>query len=114
VEACQRFGVIAVYAERNSIGAVNIEALSDTGLQVQPFTTSNKTKTHIVGLLKTAIEKREVVLLDVPFANDELRQYASDTTALGAYVYSAPKGLHDDTVMARMLAWFGVHRYIFV
>jgi len=39
----------------------------------------------------------------------ELRSFISKQTANGHWQYQAQEGAHDDTVIARALAWHGAH-----
>lgn len=108
------WGVKSIYPEANSIGSVNIEALNNalegSRTMVRPFMMTQTRKQHLVGLFKEAIEAREFALLDYSFATSELRSFESKQTANGSWSYAHPVGGHDDTVDARMLAWFGVGR----
>ena len=53
----------AIWAEENSIGAVNIEALQAEGLPVRPFQTSSRSKKPLIEGLALAIERGEIALL---------------------------------------------------
>lgn len=102
---CDRWGVSRIWAEENSIGAVNIEALQAEGLPVQPFQTTARSKSALIEALALAIERRELALLPDPVLLGELAAYALDRLPGGGYRYSAPPGGHDDTVIATALAW---------
>ena len=41
----------------------------------------------------------------------ELQAYEMETLPSGLTRYSAPDGMHDDTVMALAMAWSGVREY---
>jgi hypothetical protein len=76
-----------------------------TGIQVQGFVFTASSKPPLIESLALAFEREEVRWLDDPVATLELEAYerqVSGTT--GRSAYSAPEGLHDDTVMARALA----------
>jgi hypothetical protein len=99
-----------VWAESNSIGSVNIEALQADGLPVRPFATTIKSKSPLIEALALAIERRELALLPDETLLGELSSYEMQRLPSGTYRYSAPPGLHDDTVIALALAWHGVLR----
>ena len=96
-----------VWAEANSIGEANIEALLQDGLPIRPFHTTAKTKAPLIESLALAIERADITLLNDPVLMAELNAYSLERLPNGSYRYSAPPGGHDDTVIATALAWFG-------
>ena len=101
----ERFGYAPILAESNSIGQPNIEALQMMGVPVTGFVTSNASKAQIIQGLELAFERREIAILDEPVLINELMAYQSERLPSGLVRYSAPEGLHDDTVIALALAW---------
>jgi phage FluMu gp28-like protein len=99
-----------IWAEQNSIGSVNIEALQAEGLPVRGFTTTAQSKAEIVEALALAIERADIELLNDPVLLGELMGFRLERLPGGAYRYGAPAGQHDDTVIALALAWYGVMR----
>lgn len=97
---------LALYAESNSIGQPNIEALQRDGFYVVPFVTTNASKAQAVESLALALERQAVTLINDAVLISELEAYESTRLPSGLYRYDAPQGLHDDTVMATMIAWF--------
>jgi hypothetical protein len=92
-------------AEVNSIGSPNLEALLAGGTRIQGFTTSAVTKPQLIQSLALAFEREEARWLPDQQARAELEAYeARISQATGRPQYSAPEGLHDDTVIARALA----------
>jgi len=94
-----------ILAESNAMGQPLIDALSYEGLPVQGFETTATTKPQLIESLRLALERVEAQWLDIPVATSELEAYeqkVSPTT--GRSTYSAPEGMHDDTVIARALA----------
>ena len=106
-DAFQRYPNLIVYAESNSIGQPNIEALQRDSLYVIPFQTTNASKSQAVESLSLALERKTITLLNDPIQISELEAYESTRLPSGLYRYSAPDGMHDDTVMATMIAWYG-------
>lgn len=104
---CDRWQPTVIWAESNSIGAVNIEALQAEGLPVRPFATTAKSKPPLIEDLALALERREIALLPDETLLNELAAYTLHRLPGGAYRYSAPAGQHDDTVIALALAWYG-------
>jgi len=97
-----------IVAESNSIGGPNIEALQREGLPVRAFETTGTSKPPLIESLVLAFDRGEVTVLDDPVLRGELMAYERTVSATGRSQYSAPEGLHDDTVMALALAWHGV------
>ncbi len=114
VRLAQAWGVAVIYAEENSIGSVNIEALQSEGLPVRPFVTTAKSKPEAILGLSHALETGELRLQANDVLLNELTAYAMTRTPNGTYRYGAPSGLHDDGVMALALAWFGAKRGSFL
>ena len=105
---CDRWEPQQIWAEANSFGSPNIEALLQEGLPMRSFTTTSKSKSPLIESLALAIERKFIGLLDHPVLLSELVSYTLQRLPNGGYRYSAPSGMHDDTVMATALAWHGV------
>lgn len=103
----ERFRPSDIWAEANSIGAVNIEALQAEGLPVRPFYTTQRSKAQLIESLALSIERGEVGVLNDPVLLAELSAYTLERLPSGLYRYNAPSGGHDDTVIALGLAWYG-------
>jgi len=99
----EMFEGVELLAEENSIGLPNIEQLRLDGIDVQGFTTTNASKGIIVQALRLAFTQHEWMWLDDMTAWNELEAFEMRITPSGLAYYGAPEGLHDDTVMARML-----------
>jgi phage FluMu gp28-like protein len=93
-----------IYAESNSIGAPNIEALQSAGLPVRGWATTAQSKPQLIQALALAVERGDVALLEDEIGKAELQVYEAKRRTDGSYSYSAPSGMHDDTVIARALA----------
>ena len=99
----EKFTEVELLAEENSIGLPNIEQLRLDGIDVQAFVTSNASKGVIVQALRLAFTQHEWKWLNDMTAWNELEAFEMKVSPSGLAQYSAPEGLHDDTVMARML-----------
>lgn len=108
VALCAQWNPAVIWAEANSIGGPNIEALQAEGLPVRPFQTTAPSKKTLIEALALAIEKEDLALLPDETLLNELAAYAMEMLPGGGYRYGAPSGLHDDTVIALALAWQGV------
>jgi len=74
-------------------------------LPIRGFETTAASKPPLIENLALSLERAEVRWLDVPVATAELEAYErKSSAATGRASYSAPAGVHDDTVIARALA----------
>ncbi len=99
-----RFRLSSMTVEDNSIGQPVIDHLRGRGMPVIPFHTSHATKAPLIQALQSAFEHQEINILPDDVTINELSAYEAKKTASG-YSYSAPAGMHDDTVMALAIAW---------
>ena len=99
----------AIWAESNSIGGPNIEALQAEGLPIYPFTMTAASKDDLINSLALALERdREpLTIIPDPVLLHELQAYAVERMPSGRFRYGAPSGGHDDTVIATALALYG-------
>lgn len=100
-----RFGVQTIIAETNSMGEPLVESLRRDRLPVVGFHTSGESKTAIIDALALAFEQGSISILPDPVVLAELQAYEATRLPSGRFRYSAPDGLHDDTVMSLALAW---------
>lgn len=108
----EKWSVSYISAESNAMGEPVVEQLQRDGLPVYGFQTTASSKPPLIESLALALEREEVQWLDDPVATAELEAYerrVSGTT--GRSSYSAPEGMHDDTVMARALANQALSQY---
>ena len=99
------FAPSIMVCESNSFGQANIEALQRMDLPILPFTTTQGTKAKLVDDLTLAFEQRTLKILPDPIQKGELMAYEGTQSKNSLMSYSAPQGMHDDTVMALMLAY---------
>lgn len=104
----ERWQPVVIHAESNSIGEPNIEELQKQGLPVQGFTTTAASKAQIINALALAFEQNDIGIPNDPVLIGELQAYTVERLPSGNLRYTAPAGLHDDTVIALALAWHGV------
>ena len=106
----QRFGECTIIAELNSMGGPQVESAQRDGLPVTGLTTTNATKSAWVDALSLAFEQGAISIIPDQTLIMELQAFESSRLPSGMVRYSAPDGLHDDTVMAAVLAWQGAAR----
>ena len=104
----KRYNLSSMIVESNSIGRPVIDELVARGLNIIPFLTTSATKQGIIQSLQSAFENGQILVLDDPVLVGELLSFESKRNASGSFSYSAPDGMHDDTVMSLAIAWSGL------
>lgn len=105
-DACSKTKPEILLVELNSAEA-NFELLQEEGLPVQGFRTKASNKPLIIRNFATSLEKHELKIISDPIWTGELEAFEQKVNPnTGRSTYSAPEGLHDDTVIARCLAWW--------
>lgn len=104
-ELYERYRPELVVAEANSMGGPMVERLRREGMVVVPVWMDRGTKGGMVERLRMAFERGEIVLPDDRVLCGELMAYEEEALSSGGYRYGAPSGVHDDCVVALMLAW---------
>lgn len=117
VQACQRWHVGILWAEKNSMGSTNIEELRKelgTLVGVQEFTTTSESKASLMSALHETLHADDGLrLLPDTAGKRELQAFSAMQLPSGAWRLSAPDNEHDDTVIARGLMNYGrVNRII--
>jgi len=98
-----RWKLAKILAESNSMGQPNIEEMYRAGLPVEGFATTASSKPPLIEGLQHAIENQTWKLLPDAIGKTELEAYEVTYGKHGHPQYSAPQGVHDDTVIARAL-----------
>lgn len=106
-----KWGVRVVLPERNAMGEPVIEQLIRSNIRVATgpddkpgFMTTASSKPQLIENLAVALEREEWQFQQDPIWTAEMEAYERVISAVtGRSQYSAPEGLHDDTVIARAL-----------
>jgi hypothetical protein len=75
------------------------------GVTIDGYVFTASSKPPLIESLALAFEREECQWLDDQVATSELESYERKVSQIGRSSYSAPEGCHDDTVIARALAW---------
>lgn len=111
---CKKWGVKRLIAEQNSMGSTNIEAMvsearaHDYKLSIEPFDTSNDSKTMIMSAYREAIHDGGLLLINDPDQKREHKAFSATQLPSGKWRLAAPDSEHDDTVIAGALSWHAV------
>lgn len=105
----QRATIKTILAEKNSIGAVYIDALNkrltQPNLTITDWVTTNSSKQDLVTTLQIALENGYISILNNEVMLNELRRYAAEINPTTRVIKYNGKGAHDDTVIALMLSY---------
>jgi hypothetical protein len=93
-----------VYLDATGVGDPIADDLLRDGVPVEPVKFSNESKKQLIERLSVYIEQKRIRLLNIPESIQELNSFTYDVSSTGKIRYEAPKGFHDDIVMATALA----------
>jgi len=110
VGAFEKWRPAVIWAEENNVGYEQIQALQKEGLPIRGYYTSHTSKAPLIDALALAIERGDLEILNDDDLKRQLADYSATMLPSGGYKYSAPKGAHDDKVIALALAWYGAAR----
>lgn len=111
-ELYQEYRPYAVVSEANAVGAALTEELASRDIPVVPFHTTASTKKDAIDALALAFERREVTIPNDAQVIDELESFTMHRMKSGNVRYAAPRGGHDDVVMAMALAYYLVSQKV--
>lgn len=104
----ERWSPIAIFSETGSVDNSYLVDLQRMGLSMRSFNTTAQSKGPLIESLALAMVREEITLLDDPVLKSELGTYAVEVLPSGNLRFGVPIGLHDDTVIATALSWYGV------
>jgi len=110
IQKARRYNNARVVIDATGIGRPVYEDLRRAGVFVEDFVFSGRSKEELIGKLIVFIEEKYVRIPDIPVLVEELKafeyQYINPKTGenLKNIKYGAPKGYHDDCVIALALA----------
>ncbi len=97
-----------LFYDATGVGDAIGEQLLAARLWCEPYIFSSASKQGLMEGLALALQQGRTSVLDGPH-RAELEAFEYDVR-LGRVVYGAPSGMHDDTVCAHALAWFGAEK----
>lgn len=114
IAKANRYNNARIIMDITGVGKPIYEDLMNEGVFVEDFTFTGKTKEELIGRLIVAVEEKQIRLLPVAVATDEMEafefKYRDEKTGLPLknIKYGAPQGYHDDVVCSRALAVWGL------
>jgi len=107
IELAHKWKVSVILAESNSIGLPNITELAYAGLPISGFATTAQSKPTLIHDLQLSLMNGFKIPVDYA---DEFMAYEVITLRDGKTRFSAPAGLHDDTVISAALVCHALKR----
>lgn len=101
-----RFHPEVMVCEQNNFGAPLIETMRNRGMPVQAWTTTLASKNEMIDELALRFQMHDISIIPDEILISELLAFTGKRLASGLYQYSAPSGMHDDTVIALGLVVF--------
>lgn len=99
---------VLLVIDSTGVGDPIVDSLELDGYSVVPVNFSGQHKPNMVKLLATDLERSHAYVIDDEFLDMEFQAYSMTVTPSGRFTYSAPEGMHDDVVSAKMLQHHGV------
>jgi len=104
------YGGAPVLLDSTGIGDPIHDFLRAKGVPVFPYLLVGQRKVQLIQNLSVTMQMKSVSFPDIPVLRQELSSYQYTISPSGGFVYSAPDGDHDDTVIALALAvWAAQH-----
>lgn len=100
-----------IYHDKTGVGVAIDDQLAYTNLPYKGITFTNAWKTTEITRLITSLEHKSIELLNWRVLDEELGCFEVEVNDIGVSSYSAPNGMHDDTVMALVLAHCALMQY---
>jgi hypothetical protein len=97
----------ALHLDSTGVGDPIFERLRNLHVNVTPFQFTNASKNALIDNLAMGIERGKLRLMDVPEQTNELLAFEYEMTPARNVRMGAPSGMHDDTVIALALAYWG-------
>jgi hypothetical protein len=113
---CNRWNIVSGFCETNGIGLAMFELLKSRIRKLQPFTTTQDSKSEGVRKLIYDIQEGKVELPSkqlMPEVFNEMSAYTFKYAANGNISFTHPPGLHDDIVDGIMLANLARNKHAF-
>lgn len=103
--------IILVKHDRTGVGEAIDDMLGQFPFPFEGMVFTNASKAAMVNELMLTFETKGIALANWPEQTKELESYEVITSDSGNFRYSAPQGMHDDTVSSLMLANSAIQEY---
>lgn len=104
VETARRWNHANVLIDSTGIGDPILDDLQRQSLYVEGYRFTSGSKQQLIEKLMVSLEQQSIRIPPDPVLIEELKAFEYTTGRTGRVSYSAPPGMHDDTVIALALA----------
>lgn len=108
IEVANIYNRAQCWMDGTGVGDPIVEDVKASGVNVNCFIISNRSKQELIEKLRTDIEFGRITFPQLPILIKELRNYEYEINSNGNIKYSAPPGQHDDCVISLALATHGL------
>lgn len=109
IEVANLYNNAACWMDGTGVGDPIVEDVRNSGVKVQCYIISNRSKQELIEKLRADIEFGRISFPQLPVLIKELRNYEYEINSNGNIRYSAPPGQHDDCVISLALASHGLN-----
>jgi hypothetical protein len=102
----RRYNDALILLDSSGLGDPILEDLRNLGLRVEGITLTSESKRQLINHLAILLEEQTISFPPIPELISELQAYTYDLLPSGSLRFSAPSGLHDNSVIALALACY--------
>lgn len=100
----RRYNNAEAWVDSTGVGDPIFENLASRGLNVQPYTFTERSRRELLDNLRLLLEEGRIKIPDDETLINELRSFQYSLTDTGRIKVGVPEGVHDDTVMSLALS----------
>ncbi len=108
VSTSRKYNNAKIIIDSTGVGNPITDDIKRENLFVEDYRFTNKSKLELIQKLSLFIEERAIFIPNERVLIDELNNFGMDVTSGGNLIYSAPQGMHDDSVYSLALAVWGL------
>jgi len=108
IALAKKYNNAKVIIDSTGLGDPIADDLRHEGLLVEDFRFTGKSKMQLIDKLSIFIEQKGIIIPPIPELIDELKIFSYEISDAGNIKYTAPRGFHDDGVIALSLAVWGL------
>jgi len=108
IALAKKYNNAKIIIDSTGLGDPIVDDLRHEGLLVEDFKFTGKSKMQLIDKLSIFIEQKGIIIPPIEELINELKVFSYEISDAGNIKYTAPKGFHDDCVMALALATWGL------
>ncbi|MFX0135921.1 MAG: hypothetical protein ACFFDN_19925 [Candidatus Hodarchaeota archaeon] len=104
IDTIRKYNDAKLLLDSTGVGDPIYDDLIAARLRVEGYKFTSESKKKLIENLMLAFDKEEILIFDDPILVNELMAFTYEINESGRVKYSAPEGMHDDTVISLALA----------